>query len=107
VPHTIRLQGPWQCETLAGGLVRYGRSFHCPTGLTPGHRVWLAIGDSPQLAQVQLNDLPLNGADDAGELRRLEITGRLLPRNVVSIDVLAPEGEHRRPQVALEIEEPA
>jgi hypothetical protein len=102
VPHTIRLQGPWQCESLAGGLVRYSRSFHRPTGLGPGHRTWLTIRGVDEIAQVQLNDCPLIAEEEAGELRRFEITDRLSPRNVVSIDVLA----NCQPQVALAIEEP-
>lgn len=102
MPHQIRLEGPWPQESLASGFVRYSRSFHRPTGLGPGHRVWLTIGGSEELAQVQLNDCPLTAAEAPDELRRFEITDRLLPRNVVSIDVLA----NCRPQVALAIEEP-
>lgn len=103
VPHTIRLQGPWQRESLAAGRVRYSRSFHCPTGLSAGHRVWLTIGGTLDIAAVKLGDSPLIAAEGSGELRRYEITGRLSPRNVISIELLADW----RPQVALEIEEPA
>jgi beta-galactosidase/beta-glucuronidase len=116
VPHTIRLQGPWQCESLAAGHVRYRRSFHRPTGLGPGHRTWLTIRGVDEIAQVQLNDCPLIAEEDSGQLRRFEITDRLAPRNVVSIEVsassppsaLEPDLElgAQRPQVALEIEEP-
>ncbi len=116
VPHTIRLEGPWQRESLPGGLARYSRSFHRPTGLGPGHRVWLTIRGANEIAKVKLGDCELIAAEkDSSELGRYEITDHLAPRNVVSIEALANSGrppvelelEGQRPQVTLEIEEPA
>jgi hypothetical protein len=114
VPHTIRLHDPWQCESLAGGLVRYSRSFHCPTGLGPGHRVWLTIRGANEISRVRLGDRELIAADYSSGMRRYEITDYLAPRNAVSFEVVAnpdrppvePERDGQRPQVALEIEEP-
>jgi hypothetical protein len=114
LPHQIRLEGPWQQESLADGLIRYSRLFHRPTGLGPGHRVWLTIRGANEISRVKLGDRELIAADDSSGMRRYEITDYLAPRNAVSFEVVAnpgrppvePEREGQRPQVVLEIEEP-
>jgi hypothetical protein len=74
--HTIRLRGPWEHQTLEGGLVRYTRRFHRPTGLEGGERVWLIVDG--RAADVSLNGQPLAGA-------RCDVTPLLAPSNHLAI----------------------
>jgi hypothetical protein len=82
--HFIRLRGFWTVTPAAGGRVRHARRFGKPTNLGAGETVWL-VGDGPA---AWLNGEPLGGLP-------AEVTGRLLPRNEVVIELPAdaPLGE--------------
>jgi hypothetical protein len=90
------------------GAVRWTRRFHRPTGLSAGDRVWLALDLEPIPTCVELNNHRLwSSALGADPLpRRLDITDRLLPSNLLSLDASnppdTPPAELR--WVALEIE---
>ena len=88
------------------GLVRYTRSFHRPTGLDAGSRVWLVIEDVDFQATVTLNDqslgvIQLAGSPQARQLfdlphhpiacpTRFDITDLLAPSNSLVLDILQP-----------------
>ena len=77
--HVIRLRGPWQTEPLSGGVVRYARRFHRPTGLDGGDRVFLVVGEAA--AGTYLNDQPL-----AIACGRCDITELLAGSNFLVIE---------------------
>ncbi len=121
--HVIRLRGPWNYsatdsagQTREGrapladgvtevappgfiGTVRWRRSFHRPTGLDDGERVFLAI-DNLRDATVELNGVALPS-------ERCEITTRLHARNELVITQTCPSASSTRcfSDVRLEIVE--
>ena len=77
--HVIRLRGPWQQESRPGGIVRYSRRFHKPTGLEGGERVWLVIDSAA--SGTLLNNQPL-----AAEHGRCDVTELLAGSNFLVIE---------------------
>ena len=75
--HTIRLRGPWEQQPQDGGLVRYLRRFHRPTGLEGGARVWLVVEAS---AEIALNDTALGASPG-----RFDVTELLAHRNTLVV----------------------
>ncbi len=78
--HVIRLRGPWQQEPLPGGLIRYSRRFHRPTGLESGERVYLVVG------KAAAGEITLNGQSFAAGSDRSDITELLAANNLLSIE---------------------
>lgn len=108
--HSIRLRGPWECETNGTPPRRVHmpatllatidgehqrrlvcrRRFGCPTCLDPHERVWLVI-ERPALAgEVNFNDERLGPIRTAEAITELDITSRLLERNELAIDFDIP-----------------
>ena len=117
--HRIRLHGPWQARVLeqkpgtgkAGspgefvskipsswtevlgprfaGRVRYRRIFHCPANLLPDQVVELVVERVNREAEVILNGTSLGRAGWDLEFRQ-NIAQRLIPQNVLLIDVCCP-----------------
>jgi hypothetical protein len=104
-PHTIRLRGPWEFQTLAdsaphktprveipgdlatllaeySGPVRFSRRFHKPSGLEGGARVELVVAGLPEGASILLNRELL---PDRAPFRH-DITPQLLDANLLTIE---------------------
>jgi hypothetical protein len=77
--HVIRLRGPWQAEPLSGGMVRYSRRFHRPTGLDGGDRVFLVVDEAAAGAIL------LNGQSVANQSGRFDITNMLAATNFLTL----------------------
>ena len=89
--HTIRLRGPWQSQSLAGGMLRFERRFHQPTGLDAASRVWLAIAEADSQARIELNGQFLGEVDSGSHApARFEITSLVKPQNLLSVSVTSP-----------------
>ncbi len=125
--HLIRLRGPWKFHdgTSEGDIrlpcdwsrlarhaqqtVRLCRSFHRPTGIGAGQRVFLRLTEMGAcLSAVTFNDQPLPLAFAANDEVRLDVTSRLAARNRLELVVRLSPGSPCRPEIALAIEaEPA
>ncbi len=125
--HLIRLRGPWKFhDGVSQGdirlpcdwsllarherhTVRLFRSFHRPTGIGAGQRVFLRLTElGACLTAVTLNDHPLPMALTSSDEMRCDVTGRLAPRNRLELVVRLSPGSHCRPEIALAISgEPA
>lgn len=125
-PHQIRLQGPWmlldpprkptrvqlpdewsefvslgESTAWSGHLTRH---FNAPTGLMPGDRVELILCGFPAECPVYLNDDPIGMSPPDGKQLRVEITGQLASRNMISVDLSQVSAPHETPpQAHLEI----
>jgi hypothetical protein len=113
-PHCIRLRGPWECESPAGGPprrvtlpgpgatgpVRLRRRFGYPGRIDASERVWITFVGFDGEAAVVLNGTPLGGFRAAGEF---EATTLLRSRNELLIDT----GAATWGEVALEVRAPA
>jgi len=125
-PHQIRLQGPWmlldpprkparvklpdewpelvslgESTAWSGHLTRH---FNAPTGLMPGDRVELILGGFPAECSVYLNDLAIGKSPPSGEQLRVEITGQMASRNMISVDLSQVSQPHEtHPEAHLEI----
>jgi hypothetical protein len=73
------------------GRVAYYRSFGCPTGLGPGDRVVLVMEAVDALGQVRLNRQLLGDIPAGLQSCSLDVTGKLLPRNQLQVEVELPE----------------
>lgn len=103
VPHSIRLNGPWQAqyapdadprrlhlprdwalvppEACHGGL-KLTRAFHAPTGIAAGDEVVLVLDALPVSGKVSLNGKLLG---DSPGSKRFSITQHLALRNELEI----------------------
>ncbi|MCI0492617.1 MAG: hypothetical protein L0Z07_06750 [Planctomycetes bacterium] len=85
LPSPVRATLPANWSILFGheflGRVRYGRTFHLPTGLEPHERVWLVVEPPRSHGIVRLNGLPLGEIRLGDPAGRFEITTLLTPRN--------------------------
>jgi hypothetical protein len=90
-PHRIRLRGPWKCEPLSTGCVRFRRRFGYPGRIDAYERVWLTFAGIGGKAEVRLNNHLLGRIAAASEF---EVTPLLRPRNelVVEIEGTAEQG---------------
>jgi hypothetical protein len=98
--HIIRLRGPWECEPIEGespGQIRHIRRFGLPTNLSPQDRVWIVIKGAFGRGAASLNDKPLGAIADQ-VTAEFDITGQLLPRNVLRIDIELPQNESHHEQ---------
>jgi hypothetical protein len=78
------LRGGWVVTPLPDGRVRHARRFGSPRTLDPTESVFLCGTDVPVATVVTVNGQVLGTA--AGPFA-FDITGRLLPRNEVWLDV--------------------
>ncbi|HEY8506246.1 MAG TPA: hypothetical protein VIL46_16785 [Gemmataceae bacterium] len=102
-PHRIRLRAPWQVEPLAG-RVRHRRRFGMPRTLDADERVWLTCAGAEGPVRAWLNGEELGDFPDPRGGFAADITGRLLPRNELVLEVALPTPEGKRlGEVALEI----
>ncbi len=85
--HVIRLRGPWQLEPLGDGGACCRRTFHKPTGLDAGERVWLVVERPAGRAAVRLNGRALGVVEGEASVGRFDVTGRLADGNSLEIDV--------------------
>lgn len=92
--HTIRLRPPWQTEVGECGECRFRRRFGRPTGIQAGDRVdlvvrWTGPHSSAEVAAIliQLNEDPAGPWQFDDGILRLDVTGRLGPRNELWIDL--------------------
>ncbi len=88
-PHRIRLRKPWQVERLPHGLC-WKRTFHRPTGLGHGERVWILVANAPGASSVSLNGEPLGRLAPGGQTARFEVTQRLALRNELVLRMDSP-----------------
>ena len=122
--HRIRLLGPWEflwkgsagegaplvtegttampCDWrslfgLVVGTATFRRRFHCPSNLEPHERVWLIGTGVRGCGTVSLNDEQLSEFNSDGEAVECEMTSRLQPFNVVSIQLSAGSIEEDQP----------
>jgi hypothetical protein len=88
---TMRLPADWS-QVLGDfrGRVRFMRSFHRPTGLTPGTHVALVIDAVDARATVMLNGQLLGTCGGPGFAARFNIRPHLQLRNELAIDVELP-----------------
>lgn len=87
--HSFRLRDPWQCEAGEGGVVRWSRVFHRPTGMEPTDRLWLVASGLPDDATVWLNEQRLD-ASPPGTRGQFDVSELLADANRV---VIACRGE--------------
>ncbi|MFI4874342.1 MAG: hypothetical protein ACIALR_03360, partial [Blastopirellula sp. JB062] len=120
VPHSIRLNGPWQAtfasqdeptrlqlprdwSTLPAACasdVKLTRAFHAPTGINPKDEILLVLDELPLTGQVSLNGQPLGNVTRS---ERFAIADRLNQRNQIEI-IGQPLNPGNRPgEVRLEI----
>jgi len=88
-PHIIRLRQPWQ-RTMQDDGVRYQRRFNCPTGLDQREQVWLVVRGLSAGAHLSCNGNNLIHGTADHELVEADITERLQPSNLLSIDLPGP-----------------
>jgi hypothetical protein len=74
-----------------GGRVRLRRKFGLPSRLDAHEHVWLTAAAVEGKAWFWLNDTLLGGHDGSGPFER-EVTALLRPRNVLTVEVEAPDG---------------
>jgi len=79
------------------GRVRFTRHFNCPTNLDAEERVWLAFDGVDYQAQVLLNDHKLGWVQGYERPRRVEITTKLQPHNLLLVEVSLPASVFRDP----------
>jgi len=73
------------------GRVRYERRFHLPTNLDRHERVWLVVEGIDYFGAVSLNATPLGPIVGYNHPTEFDLTGILLPRNVLTLDVELPQ----------------
>jgi hypothetical protein len=64
-----------------------------PTNLTSRDRVWLVIEGAGCRGTASLNDEPLGELAGDGATSEFDITDRLLPRNLLRLDLDLPQNE--------------
>ncbi|MFV2068442.1 MAG: hypothetical protein ACC645_15840 [Pirellulales bacterium] len=79
------------------GRVRYQRSFGCPTGLVPGDRVELVIGQVDAWGSATLNQHLLGQIDAGNSGARFDVTSRLAARNDLCVEVELPRSADNAP----------
>ncbi len=89
--HTIRLNHFWIATVLPTGRMRCARSFGKPRTLDANETVWIVASSSPGTGTATLNGTWL-GDFEANMPFALEITGLLLNRNEVCLEIVA-DGE--------------
>jgi hypothetical protein len=89
---TCTLPSDWSDSVGADfrGRIRYLRSFGCPSGLDPGVRVDLVIGQLDAWGSVYLNHVLLGQIAEGNTGARFNVTRRLVRRNEVRIEVELP-----------------
>ncbi len=115
-PHRIRLRGPWDCVPLSSpgrpplpsprrvelpcrwrraglegfvGTVRFRRRFGYPGRIDDGERVWLTVAGLAGRAEISLNGQSLPLRDPSLPDQEFDVTGLLIARNELTIDVTA------------------
>ena len=99
--HTIRLNRFWISTALPTGRIRFTRSFGKPRTLDANETVWIVARSSPGTGTATLNGTWL-GSFEAKVPFALEITGLLLNRNEVCLEIVA-DGELAIEGIVLEI----
>ena len=89
LPPAGRAQLPANWDEVLGrdfrGRVRFSRHFHCPTGLTSRHRVYLVTESFNGFGEVKLNGRLLGLLTLAHH--RFDITAQMVQRNELSIEI--------------------
>lgn len=94
--HRIRLHSQWKRDTSAEQLSRFFRSFHSPTGLTEGDRVFLTASAAAQCStlhdsfSIQLNGVPLTAVFYEREVA-IELTPYLQKFNRLQLDLFSTD----------------
>ena len=126
-PHPIRLRGPWDlfvpdsgaeaqprrvtppCDWRAAlgaefrGTARFRRFFHAPDRLMPHERLWLVVEGANERAAVGLNGAALGEFAGAATTWEHAVTERIVPRNELTLDVVAPTSVGALGAVRLEV----
>ena len=107
--HRIRLRKPWSVEVTAATIC-WRRRFGRPTGLAAADRLWIVVEKLPQAATVELNGILLGTLGSGAVCERIEVTGRLEPRNELLLRLQTPDDTHLSPsgnppgEIAIEIQ---
>jgi hypothetical protein len=83
--HRIRLRGFWTATSLEDGRTRWVRKFGQPRSLDPAESAWLTADRLPSSATVYLNGQLIGTVTESGFT--IEVTGKLLPRNEVCLEL--------------------
>jgi len=83
--HRIRLRGFWTATPLEDGRTRWVRKFGQPRSLDTNESAWLTADRLPAPATVYLNGELIGTVNESGFT--IEVTGKLLPRNEVSLEL--------------------
>ena len=72
------------------GVVRYRRTFHRPSNLATGARVWLVVEPPLSYGLVRLAGRPVGEVEFGSPPGRFDITAMVADRNTLEIDVAHP-----------------
>lgn len=124
--HRIRLHGPWESVLLSGEAiirqarvtlpvkgcllddprttsVRLIRRLGKPTGLSPTSRVLLSLRSLSAGTRIRWNGTPLGVADLGDAPQRFEVSGRLLARNELQLEIAIPAPGPARERLAASV----
>ena len=91
VVHRIRLRGGWRVERAEDGSAVFERGFGAPRTMEAAETVWLVCDCMPGNGVVQVNGRKIGDAV-AGSGFAGELTGVMLPRNMVRIELTGAGG---------------
>ncbi|MAT70761.1 MAG: hypothetical protein CMJ58_14700 [Planctomycetaceae bacterium] len=99
--YTFRLRDPWECAAGAGGGAAWSRRFNRPTGIDPGHELWLIVTDLPAGAQVTVNGQRVDSHSDShgGPFRIHDLVNER-GNQIGIVDPAAPPADGRFPYEA-------
>jgi beta-galactosidase/beta-glucuronidase len=90
----IKMPASWQdAFGAATGRVIFSRRFQKPTNLDPEEQVHIAFDGIGGTAKIQLNDAPLGELQDVSETASINMTDRLAPTNVLSVEISFDGGD--------------
>lgn len=100
LPPAAKVEVPGDWTELLGadfyGRVRYTRAFNCPTNLDAEERVWLVCDGVDAAAEFSLNGTPIFTLAGPNQPGSCDVTARLCPHNLLSVEVsLLPPGHAR------------
>lgn len=88
---TQRVKMPCQVGEVLGesfaGRVGFSRRFGEPTAIEPHEAVWLVIDSPHRISAVSLNEIGLFESEGERSRLELEITERLIVRNLLSVEL--------------------
>ncbi|MCA9119869.1 MAG: hypothetical protein H6822_01100 [Planctomycetaceae bacterium] len=91
---TVKIPGDWTDSLGAEfrGRVLYSRPFGQPTNIDDHQRIDLVLAKLRGNAQIALNGESLGQIESGDESQRFDVTGRLLARNELRVEIDLPRG---------------